>query len=115
MSNKFVFLRGSRNETPVGCVAFSTSGTTLKYQLSVVNPGKSGQKGGDKFDRVLGRSIAAARLVKAPISIEVENLETLNHWEVLVVLMSQLSANKTVPTRAIKAATAWLSNSAQLS
>jgi len=137
MSNKFVYLRDPRvaaalvsaaktddekrlrfrGAPMIGCVAFNASGNKLNYQLSVVNPGKKATvagapaSAGDKFDRSLGRDIAAGRLAKSPISIELEGLSDLNHWEVQVVLMASLAASKTAPTRAIKAAKAWLANS----
>ncbi len=99
--SKFMYLRSTRNEQPIGCVAFHAEGDTLAYQFSVWNPS-------DKFDRSLGRKIAGGRLEKTPIMVEVPGVSGLSHHEVITAVMACMAATPDAPGRAVKVAKLWL-------
>lgn len=101
--SKFMYLRASRSEQPVGCVAFSVEGDTLSYQLSVLNPA-------DKFDRTKGRTIAGGRLATRPISVGVPGLADMDHHEILTAVMQCVASTDGAPTRAVEVAGRWLTN-----
>lgn len=96
-----MFLRSSRQEQPVGCVAFSTAGNILSYQLSVLNPA-------DQFDRARGRNIALGRLEKNPIQVEMSGADEMSYQDLIVAVMSYVAATPGACTRAVKVAKSWL-------
>jgi|GEM_PF-5859590 len=84
MSPKFVYLRGYRNETPVGCAAYFADydNGTITYQVSVVNPTKgevNGKQVRDQFNRKTARNLASERIAKFPITINVN--EVFSSWD----------------------------------
>jgi hypothetical protein len=98
-----MFLRDRSNQ-PVGCLAIelTRSRKSAKYQVSVLNPV-------DKFDRSLARQIALGRLVEdsftAPLSTKDVDMNQIS-----TDVMTSLSKNKFVPSRASRAAARWLKN-----
>jgi hypothetical protein len=93
---------------PLGCVAISRSknGKQVRYQVSVANPV-------DKFERDLARHIAYGRLLEKPVRINGFVTES-TQFDVNWAIMYNIATNKSLPSRARKAAQLWLNrNSVQ--
>lgn len=87
----------------VGCVVVSVNGNVVEYNYSVCNKA-------DKFDKSLARHIALGRLMESPIVAGKVN-EFARGYDVLNVVMNDLSNSLTTPTRAKKAVRHWMNRS----
>lgn len=96
---RLMFLRDAADR-PVGCCAIEIKrgARKLNYQLSVLNPT-------DQFKRELSRTIALGRLVERPISLPLNRDFTMH--DISKQVMTHI-ANSDAPSRAVKAAKAWL-------
>ena len=100
MVNKIMYLRGTRSQYPVGCVAFSYDSYGVSYSVSIVHPD-------DKFDRKVAREIAEGRLLKSPYHIDI-NTDDFTSWEILAQVIFDIANNKYLPKRAQKVACEWI-------
>ena len=102
-NRRVMFLR-DESYNPVGCLVISVSKKTnkIRYQYSVRNPI-------DRFKRDLARQIALGRLVEKPLSAGLA-LSNDNWTDITSVVMEQLVANESTPTRAVKSAKLWLNH-----
>ena len=97
---KLVYLRATRQNNPVGCVAYSCDDEGIDYNLSVLNPL-------DKFDRKLARGIATKRLDKYSYHLPI-NTKNMSNFDIMVEVIASISNNSALPKRAQKAAREWL-------
>ena len=79
MSTKFMYLRSTRDQMPVGCAAYTIDRETgeLAYQVSVVNPKPTEVNGKvefDRFDRALSRKMAEEYLAARPILVKTKEM-----------------------------------------
>ena len=102
MDYRVMFLRSEQGR-PVGCLAIKLNrkARTLEYGVSVLNPA-------DKFDRKVARQLAIGRMTETPTTIG-PVLYDLSMHEISRVVMLTISMDRTMPTRAVKAARLWLS------
>jgi hypothetical protein len=101
---RVMYLR-DKNKQPIGCLAIGlTRGNlSVKYQVSCLNPV-------DTFDRETARLFALGRLVESPFVVSLDgNVPNMHH--ISRVVMTDLSHNKLVPSRASRAAKRWLRSS----
>lgn len=103
---RFMFLRTSyehlRKSTPLGCVAISLTDNKnrVTYQVSVCNPS-------DEFNRSQARQLALGRLIEKPKTAIVGVVNPTMH-DITRAVMLAVEKDSDVPSRARKAATAWL-------
>lgn len=104
MSNqvRFMFLRNKNNQ-PVGCLAikFDKSKKRAYYQVSVLNPH-------DRFNRSVGRELALGRLHSKPFVVVVGT--QFNMHEISKAVLADIELTKSLPARAVKAASLWLND-----
>jgi len=89
---------------PIGCLAIRVNGKRVEYGLSVLNPL-------DTFNKAVARELATARLKEKPVTLTVVGLSgpELTMHDITEAVMIHLASEKQVPSRAKKAAKAWLS------
>jgi hypothetical protein len=110
MNIRITYLRDPKGQ-PVGCLAIApisllvgsngAFANKVSYHLSVLNPA-------DKFDRKLAREIATGRLLKNPECHTVPVPENADMHMVTRSVMADIMDNKSIPTRAVKAAKQWI-------
>lgn len=105
-SYRFMFLRTNyeykKKSTPLGCVAISLTDNKnrVTYQVSVCNPA-------DDFNRSQARQLALGRLIEKPKTTVVGVADPTMH-DITRAVMLAVENDPEVPSRARKAATAWL-------
>ncbi len=106
MNVRITYLRDVKGQ-PVGCLAISPIssngqlGHKVSYHLSVLNPS-------DKFDRKIAKSIAVGRLEKNPDCHALPVSENADMHTITRSVMADIASNKSMPSRAVKAAKRWL-------
>ena len=100
MKTRIQYLYNSQRR-PIGCIALVVDrhNKRVNYQLSVCHPA-------DKFDTKEARLVALTRLIEKPLRFTLPNESNLNG--IAKTLMTKLTIEKGIPTRAVKAAQAWL-------
>jgi hypothetical protein len=107
-----MFLRTSyerlKKSTPLGCIAISLTDNKnrVTYQVSVCNPS-------DEFDRAQARQLALGRLIESPRVVMLGVVNPTMH-DITRAVMLSVERDSGVPTRARKAATAWIDSMASL-
>ncbi len=103
---RFIYLRNNYNykekSAPIGCVAISLTDKKSRviYQMSVCNPA-------DDFNRAQARQLALGRLIESPKVSLITAMHPTMH-DITRAVMLSIEIDKTVPTRAQRAASAWL-------
>jgi purine nucleoside permease len=90
----------------VGCIAIKENlahkgakTMVVEYRVSTVNPS-------DSFDKDVARQLAIGRLVEAPYTVRVK--AGANLYEISNVIMADITADSTAPSRTRRAAKNWL-------
>ncbi len=105
---RFIYLRNNYNykekSAPLGCVAISLTDKKSRviYQVSVCNPA-------DDFNRSQARQLALGRLIEAPKVALIDAMHPTMH-DITRAVMFAIETEKSLPTRAQRAASAWLSS-----
>lgn len=105
MEHRVQYLR-DENGHLVGCIAIREHAASagehyalVEYRLSVRNPE-------DNFDKDVARQLAVGRLVEAPYTCRVAAHPNMH--EVGAAVMKDISRDSNAPSRARRAAKAWL-------
>lgn len=104
MNGKYrvMFLRDEKTQ-PVGCLAIETNPDkmTVTYQMSVLHPT-------DRFNRKTARQLALGRMMEDPITLK---LTRVSGHDISAAIMNDIVTYSHInPSRAVKAAKAWLRN-----